>query len=306
MAPTPQPAVAASVARTLARLGGVATTAELRASHTARELRSAVAAGLILRSARGRYASPLASEHRRAAHARKATLSHLSAALAHGWKVCFPPDRVWVTVPRNRRFRGTGDTLRVRWGELTDAEVRAGVTAPLRTVLDCARTLPFAEAVAVADSALRALAVSREDLVAASARLRGPGAGAARRVAAFADARAANPFESVLRAHCAQVPGLRLIPQLQIADTGIFNVVDLGDPRLALVLEAEGFEHHGSRSGLRRDCRRQTELAVLGYSVLRFSWEDVMLEPAWVIWALTSWLATRSGMPVAEPPARHT
>lgn len=41
------------------------------------------------------------------------------------------------------------------WPRLVPADVRAGVTTPLRTVPDCARTLPFREPLAVADSALR-------------------------------------------------------------------------------------------------------------------------------------------------------
>ena len=39
------------------------------------------------------------------AHARSAALSHLSAAVHHGWKVKTVPDAAWVTIPRNRRLR---------------------------------------------------------------------------------------------------------------------------------------------------------------------------------------------------------
>ena len=60
--------------------------------------------------------------------------------------------------------------------------------------------LAFDEALAVADSALRSGAVTAEELRSASARLRGTGSRAARLVAQYADHRAANPFESVLRA----------------------------------------------------------------------------------------------------------
>lgn len=68
-------------------------------------------------------------------------------------------------------------------------------------------------------------------------------------------------------------------------------------------MEAEGFQTHGTRAGLRRDARRYTELAVWGWSVLRFTWEEVMFEPDYVRWALASWLAQRLGQVVPAPPA---
>ena len=107
--------------------------------------------------------------------------------------------------------------------------------------------------------------------------LRGIGAPAARRVVRAADARSSNPFESVLRAICLEFPELEMTPQKSIAAEGVWAVVDLGDVRLRLVIEAEGFEFHGTRKGLVRDCRRYTELTALGWAVLRFTWEDVML-----------------------------
>ena len=89
---------------------------------------------------------------------------------------------------------------------------------------------------------------------------------AARLVAQHADRRAANPFESVLRALArsrgfdahATAGGQR--------DPGSIAVVDLGSEDLMLAVEADGFEHHGTRRALRKDCRRHTELAVFGWS----------------------------------------
>jgi very-short-patch-repair endonuclease len=122
-------------------------------------------------------------------------------------------------------------------------------------------------------------------------------------VATSADGRAANPFESVLRALCIE-EGFELTPQLQIADSGLYAIVDLGSEELRLAVEADGFEHHGTRKGLRRDCRRHTELAVFDWSSLRFSFEDVMAEQAWVRWALRSWRLVRAGGVPEDPPLR--
>lgn len=293
------------VAETVRFLGGIATWRLLRVVHPARLIRRATAAGTVLRPGHGRYVLPSASEHLRIAQSRGATLSHLSAAQHHGWAVKTVPIDAWITVRRKRHLRPEQLAgVRPRWADLRSGDACQGVTTPLRTVVDCARVLPFDEALAVADSALRAGSVTRVELTQAAAGLRGTGSRQARRVARFADSRAANPFESVLRA-LAIDEGFDLTPQLELAAPGLYAVVDLGSEELRLAVEADGFEHHGTRRGLRKDCRRHTELAVFQYSSLRFSFEDVMGEQAWVRWALRSWRAGREGGVPDMPPRRR-
>lgn len=293
-----------SVSRTLTRLGGCATAKELRRHHSRRAIAAARVRGDIDRVSRGRYAMPATADHRRAAHARTAVLSHLSAALDHGWKVKTIPCMAQLTFPRSRRLRdGQREGIEPHWADLTESERRAGVTSPLRTVLDCARSLPFDEALTVADSALRSGKVDRDELHAAAAGLRGPGAAEARRVAAHADGRAANPLESVLRALTIDV-GMTLTPQLEVADPGLYAVVDLGSEELRLIVEAEGYETHGTRKGLRRDCRRHSLFAIHGWTSLRFAYEDVMFEQEWLRWVLRSWLITHAGGTPSSPPNR--
>lgn len=292
------------VADRLRQLGGFGTAQELRATHTKRELAAALADDSIRRRRRGHYELPVVADHLAQAVAMTATLSHVSAAQHHGWRVKMVPEKAWVTVRRKRRLR-PGDRIPVvaHFVDLPPDDVRGGVTTPLRTVLDCARALPFDEALAIADSALRARAVSPSALRNAAAAAHGPGSAAARLVARHADGRAANPFESVLRALCI-TEGLHLIPQLQIADLGLYAVVDLGDPDAKLVVEADGFEFHGTREGLRRDTRRYTELVIHGWTVLRYCFEDVMYRPDWVRWTLRCYLATRDGRDIGQPPSR--
>ena len=146
----------------------------------------------------------------------------------------------------------------------------------------CGRRLPFDEALAVADSALRdGFPVARLHALAAAAR--GPGSARLRRVAAHADGRSDNPFESVLRAIAIDVPGLEVEPQVRIAgELGLSVRADLVDRRLRIVIEADSFEWHGDRTALRRDARRYDLLVANGWTVLRFSWEDVMHDPDFV------------------------
>lgn len=164
----------------------------------------AVEAGLVVRDRRGRYALPGADEAIRAAHRLAGVLTGPSAAVAHGWETTHRPG--------------------------------------LPTVIDCARTMPFDEASALA----------------------------------------ANPFESVLRAISLDLPGLSLRPQVEIRDRGWCGRPDLVDERLGLVVEAESFEFHGRRATLRRDCERYSALVLLGWSVVRFAWEHVMFDAAYV------------------------
>ena len=169
----------------------------------------------------------------------------------------------------------------MHWRNLGPVHVVEGVTTRARTVVDCCLDLPFDEALSVFDSALRGgLAMMTVVDVA-----RGLGPRQRRRVARvaqLADRRAANPFESVLRAIAHSVPGMTPRPQHRIRYDGFFARVDLADPDLKIVLEAESFEFHAERRAFDRDCRRYDELIARGWLVLRFSWEQVMFEPGWV------------------------
>ncbi|SDP05922.1 Transcriptional regulator, AbiEi antitoxin, Type IV TA system [Pedococcus dokdonensis] len=107
--------------------------------------------GEVVRLARGRYALPQLGSHLRAAHRHSAVLSHLSAAVAHGWAVKWPPDQPWLTVPRNRKMDARARAgLQVAYRNLSPRERRRGVTGHVRTVLDCALKLPFDEALCLA------------------------------------------------------------------------------------------------------------------------------------------------------------
>jgi very-short-patch-repair endonuclease len=268
-----------AVVDTLAALGGEASPAELRALTSRRRVQRAVADGAVLRH-RGRLSLPVLDETVAAVRDLGGARSHLSAALHHGWAVPGAPDRPMVTIPRTAHLPATGArTVRVFWGPLTPDELEAGVTGHARTVVDCARVLPFADAVAVADSALRAHDVSRTAL--GSAARASPRTGRARavRVIEAADDRSANVFESLLRAISLGVPGLHLVPQVTIGGEDLIGTPDLVDVDLAIAVEAESWRYHGGRRDFDRDVRRYTAMACAGWLVLRFLWDDVRNHP---------------------------
>lgn len=277
------------VAQVLRRLGGVASRGELQGAVTLGEIRHAVDTGAVVRLRRDCYALADTGAHRAAAAAAGGVMSHLSAAVAWGWKVKHPPFRPWVTLPRNRR-RPPGE-LEVRWSDVPDSDLAHRTTRPERTVVDCAKALPFDEALSVADSALRSGEVSRHGLLLAAQRSARTGRSRALDVVEAADSRADNPFESVVRAVALTVEGLTVVPQGEVPGVGR---VDLWDPRLRIAVEADSFEFHGTREGLRRDVVRYTELTRRGILVVRFTWEQAMFAPALVHGVLADVVALRT------------
>lgn len=272
----------------LDRLGDIADAGMLLRLSSRGAVRRAVQEGRVVRDSRGRYSLPAAAEGRRAASELSGVASHLSAAMAHGWEVKAPPARPQVMVPRNRKVdpeRRAGVDL--RWRDLRAGECSRRVTTAGRTVMDCARDLAFDEALAVADSALRHGNVTKPRLTQLAELVPSRYRPRCRRVAQHADGRAANPFESVLRA-LAIVAGLDVVPQLVIAEGDLRVRPDLVDEGRRLVLEADSYQFHGSRKALLRDCERYNALVLHGWTVLRFGWEHVILQPDYVLACLRS------------------
>ncbi len=262
----------------LGRLGGVAGRASLLRLTTARRLAAAVKSKDVIRVRRGRYRLPDADRALARAIELGGVASHLSAAQLHGWEVAFPSTTPWVTVPRNSKEK---QSPRHHLFYADISQERRHVTSAMRTVIDCARRLPFAAALAVADSAIRHADVDLVALAQEARAVRGKGAEQARRVARHASGLAANPFESVLRA-IALDAGLDAVPQLAIEIRGVTVHPDVGDRERRIVLEADSWEFHAGKHAHERDCWRYTVLVVGGWVVLRFTWHQVMHDPDFV------------------------
>lgn len=284
-----------TVTGAVAVLGGIASRVDLLRLVTVHDLRMALAAGRVVRLGWGQYALPGVAAHRHLAATHHAAVSHLSAALAHRWPVLRQPTTASLTMLRGRRLAGFDRvTITPHTGRLTTDELAAGVTSPLRTVVDCARTLPWGEALAVADSALRSGSVGRGELASAARVARGPGSARIRRVAAAADGAAYGPFESLVRSIALDVDGFTPVPQLEVEVPGLLAHVDIGDPRLKIAIEAESLEFHWKRDELERDCARYTALAAYGWLVLRVTWVKAMHDPGWVRGVIEAAVATRT------------
>lgn len=283
----------------LSRMGGIATRSALVRGCGRAAVDRAVAHQRVVRLSHGRYGLPELDAAVAAAHARSATLCLASAALAHGWAVKAPPARPQLTVRRNRKLSPTQRAgVEIHRHDLAEDDVDGIVTSRETTLLQCLRSLPFDEALAIADSALR----DGEELTLqrVAARVRGPGSVQVRRVARLASPAAANPFESTLRAIALDI-GLAVRPQVGLAVDGEFMRPDLVDTELRLILEADSFSWHGSRSALARDARRYNLMVADGWLVLRFSYEQVMFRPHEVRRVLESVVARRTECTCRHP-----
>ena len=259
----------------LTRLGGIGSTADLLRLTTRKRLRRAVAAGRVIHVSRGRYAVSGGDVARAIAMEVDGHLRLLSAAAHWGWEVKWParwPEVAVATSP------STPVDASVTVQHLTRTDVDGWATSKLRTVLDCAASLPFDEALAVADSALRHGDVTTEELIAAAQ----AESDAIRRVAAHATPRAANPFESVLRAILIEA-GIDVVPQWATTIGGVTYHPDLADPFAGIAVEANSWAHHATKADHDADCVRYNALVTHGWIVLRFTWEQVMFAPHEVV-----------------------
>lgn len=205
-----------------------------------------------------------------------------SAARRHNWPILNEPESVEVAVPARRHVRhDRTDQATIQRRDLTDEERRDGVTSPLRTVLDCAATFPFGEALAIADSALRAGDVGEFTLREAADLYRGRNVMGVRAVAHAANALAENPFESAMRAILTGVEELNL--ELQFDPTGQGWVYhDLADVGRGIAFEADGYEFHGTKDAFLKGCRRTVRSMSRGWIVVPCTFEMVTGDADWL------------------------
>lgn len=275
----------------LEQLGGIARAADIVALSSRRRLRTSVSNNAILHVDRDRYALPVTDLGRRLAVEHNLHLTHLSAALHHGWEVRTSPNVPHLLLPSGQER----PTSKARFWtyDARREDLDGWSTGPLLTVMLCARDLPFASALTVADSALRHGSMTHEELVAASHAWRGGNKKQVQMVAAYASGSAANAFESGLRAITAAA-GHEFVPQYEVRVGALTVHPDLVDPLNGIILEADSWGFHAEREAHDRDCQRYTMLAADGWIVLRFTYDQVMFQPDYVLRCIEMALSQRA------------
>jgi hypothetical protein len=276
----------------LEQAGGFATRRDLvRAGISKGRLADAVKSGRILRLRRGVYGLGLidgTDALAAAALSLRGTVSHDSAAVIWGLELVHRPGQ-HITVPRNRS-RAAFDGEAVHRADLDAVEIRHGVrvTTAARTVVDCAKVLPLREAVVLIDSALRAGLVTCEQLTAEAGGVRGNNTPKVRRAVGMADPRCGFVLESMLRVLLVLAGLAPDESQFVIRDKRRRFVarVDFAYLKVRLIVEADGFEFHRDRGDYRADRRKANAFSRARWWLLRFTWEDVVMYPDYVVEAV--------------------
>ena len=297
--------------RTIARQGGVLTTAQARERYPEWEIRKLVAGGRWRRSrwrgvlVDGDFPDSPSLQVKAAALLVGPDLvaCHSTAAMLWGFDI-FGGQTLHFLGPAelgNRRRPG----IQVHPSSLgcDDAVQLDGVwcTPPARTACDVVRLTPAIDGLATLDAALRSLRCTRDELTAAArqqaglrqvARLRG--------LVPFADGRAHSPMESRMRWRF--IDGGLPAPELQIVvgDGRRERWLDVGWEEQRVGAEYDGLEAHMTSEQLRNDRIRHNWLTDRHWTLLHFTPVDIYRR--WLPMVVTT--ARALGLPV--PPRRRS
>ena len=216
--------------------------------------------------------------------------SHRTAAALHEYDG-FGRSALEVTVPRHVRYRSSLAIVH-QSKDLSTADVmRLGpipVTTPERTLIDLG-AVTFVERVEEAfDGAERDAIALRDDVRTRHAQVRRQGRNGVGPMASILEDRALTIPQSVLERRFlrllmdAELP----LPELQhrvVLSTGRVVYIDAAYVDLLLGYELDGHGTHATRAQRAADNRRANDLIDLGWTIQRFTYEQVMREGVSVV-----------------------
>ncbi|MCU1377781.1 MAG: hypothetical protein JWN29_764 [Acidimicrobiales bacterium] len=209
-------------------------------------------------------------------------ISHRSAA--HEWSLAEFADVVEIVTPRAQWPRLPGVIVHRSTDLRPDhVTVRHGlpITKPLRTLVDLGAVAPWS----VPDALERGLTIRLFGIAAADAVLddlgcKGrTGVGVFRRVL---DNRALGRGipDGLLEPRMARLLRKRNIPMPVFQHSVTKDIrVDFAYPARMIAIEVDGHEAHGTPEAMARDLERQNRLVLLGWTILRFTWRQVVKQP---------------------------
>ncbi|MCW2604388.1 MAG: hypothetical protein JWN61_2523 [Pseudonocardiales bacterium] len=221
------------------------------------------------------------SESWSAVLAARAVLSYQSAA--NLWDFPVAGDGQLHVIPTHRRRTRMPPGVRVHRVAITDADVteRFGlpITGRTRTALDCCGILPIAAARTLFDRALQQNWISLGDCL---RRLKDESG-------RHGNVQLRRLFDE---ASLGDSVAERLLHQL-LWEAGIVDwqasypiagyVADVAFPASRLVVEVDGWAHHSGVERFQTDRTKQNALLAAGWSVLRYTWADLVERPGQVV-----------------------
>ncbi|NJC69492.1 DUF559 domain-containing protein [Planosporangium thailandense] len=217
-------------------------------------------------------------------------ISGASAAYLYGADLLPRDPPVEASIPRDRSLAAR-PMLRVRRARLDPGDLRRigrlPVTTPVRTAFDLARRRRT-EAVIGLDALLNRRITDKEKIIEyADARRGWPGAAGVPAVLALARP-AESPMETRLRLLIIDAGLPCPVVQYEVYDGGRFVArLDLAYPAVRLGIDYDG-DHHRDRVTFRRDVARLNALRAAGWTVLRFTADDVLHHPERLVHQITA------------------
>ena len=212
-----------------------------------------------------------------------------TAAVFWGMDMLEEPTDVELRVPHGRVVDIVGvDARPSRATRHVDRTVLGMEAIPMSnasdTVLDCALDRPMREAVVIADSALRRGLLTTDDLVVAvAARARHPRSARLRRLLHLVDDQSGSVLESVLRLLLLQ-HGYSPLSQFTVMRGRLFvGRFDFCLEAARVIIECDGRRWHDPEDVREKDRQKTNALTRLGWRVLRFTWDEVLDSPAYVL-----------------------
>jgi very-short-patch-repair endonuclease len=203
---------------------------------------------------------------------------------AYLWGIDLHKEGISVVVPRDRGIRHDDRIVAhhtvLEKGDLTWVG-EIPVTTPERTAFDLSRRLPRAEALVVLDAMLHRHLLRRSTLqVMALERVGWPASPRLRDLLCLADARAESPMETRLRLLLLDGGLPQATAQYEVRDSvgRLLARVDLAWPDRGVIAEYDG-DHHRGKAQFRHDVARLNALRMAGWTVLRFTADDVLQRP---------------------------
>ena len=186
-------------------------------------------------------------------------------------------------MPYGRKPRLDGTVLVHRTRDPLDIHVRRGipVTSPMRMLVDLGAALPAA----AVEVAMDRVEVARLVTVAAVEweleRVARPGRRGTGPLREVLDRRALleTPPDGVLEPRFARLCKAAALPRPSFQHSVKGFRIDFAYVELRIAIEVDGYGPHSSRAAFQSDRERQNVLVGLGWTVLRFTWADVVKRP---------------------------
>jgi len=215
-------------------------------------------------------------------------VSHRSAAEL--WGLIQPAGYVEVSIRPNRTPRLQPPAVAHRIKDLHPelAAERAGLrlTDPVRTIIDLGLVVSRR---AVSDAMSRGISTglfTAADIGRLRDALARPGRNGTGVVRSILDARSLldAPEESLLERRLLDLVTSSALPrptfQHEVWESGRFVArIDAAYPAQRVAIEVDGYGPHTTPEAFQRDRTRQNRLVALGWTVLRFTWDDVVRRP---------------------------